>query len=129
MTRQQHWSIVLLRVTVALQLMIHGITRIAIGGVGGFGSFLTDNHVPVGTVVAWLITGGEILGGAALAAGFFVLPLSCVFALELLMGIGLVHFREGWFVVGAGRNGMEYSVVLIAALVSIALAHFSKKNQ
>lgn len=118
-----------MRVTVALQLMIHGMTRIALGGVGGFGGFLTDNHIPAGTVVAWLITGGEILGGAALAAGFFVIPLSCVFALELLMGIGLVHFREGWFVVGAGRNGMEYSVVLIAALVSTALAHFPRKNQ
>lgn len=129
MTRQQHLGIVLLRITVALQLMIHGVTRIAIGGVAGFGGFLTDNHIPVGTAVAWAITCGEILGGATLAAGFFVIPLSCLFALELLLGIGLVHFREGWFVVGAGRNGMEYSVVLIAALASTALTHFSKSNR
>lgn len=129
MTRQQNLGIVILRVTIALQLIIHGITRIAIGGVAGFGSFLTDNHVPLGTVVAWAITSGEILGGVTLAAGFWVMPLSCVFAVELLMGIALVHFQEGWFVVGAGRNGMEYSVVLIAALASIALTHFTKQNR
>ena len=36
---------------------------------------------------------------------------------------GLVfHFPEGWFVVGAGRNGMEYSVLLIAVLAALAWA-------
>ena len=37
------------------------------------------------------------------------------------MGILLVHAPEGWFVVGAGRNGMEYSVLLIASLALVAL--------
>lgn len=27
---------------------------------------------------------------------------------------------EGWFVVGAGRNGMEYSVLLIMVLIAVA---------
>ena len=30
------------------------------------------------------------------------------------MGIILVHLREGWFVVGGGRNGVEYSVLLVS---------------
>ena len=42
----------------------------------------------------------------------------CVLSL-LLMGIIMVHFQEGWFVVGGGRNGMEYNFLLICALVYI----------
>ena len=34
------------------------------------------------------------------------------------MGIVLVHGPEGWFVVGMGRNGVEFSVLLLAALAS-----------
>ena len=31
----------------------------------------------------------------------------------------MVHFKEGWFVVGGGRNGMEYNFVLICILTAI----------
>ena len=29
--------------------------------------------------------------------------------------------HAGWFVVGLGRNGMEYSVLIIACLVAVLL--------
>lgn len=38
-------------------------------------------------------------------------------------GILLVHAREGWFVVGGGRNGMEYSVLLISSLIALIVSH------
>ena len=38
----------------------------------------------------------------------------------------MVHWKEGWFVVGAGRNGMEYSALLIASLLAIAYANYKK---
>jgi putative oxidoreductase len=31
----------------------------------------------------------------------------------------MVHFQEGWFVVGGGRNGMEFNFLLICVLLSI----------
>ena len=45
-----------------------------------------------------------------------------MFAAIYIAGVVLVHAREGWFVVGAGRNGVEYSVLLIACLPAIAHA-------
>jgi putative oxidoreductase len=44
------------------------------------------------------------------------------------MGIILVHAKEGWFVVGAGRNGVEYSVLLIAVFVALAISGFEKSK-
>jgi putative oxidoreductase len=110
-------ALLVLRIVVAILLFIHGAYRLMSGGVVGFGQFLTEAHFPLGPAIAWAITIGEIVGTVALAAGFFVRPLALYYAAVLSMGIVLVHSREGWFVVGGGRNGVEYSVLLIAVLL------------
>ena len=114
-------GIVLVRMAAAAMMVIHGTTRAATGGVPGFGGFLEGNHVPFGTAVAWLLTAVEILGGLTLISGRLVRPLCAWFSLELASGIALVHFREGWFVVGGGRNGFEYSALLIVCFAAVAI--------
>jgi putative oxidoreductase len=111
---------VLLRLTVSVFLMAHGIARIYLGTVGGFGEFLNSKGFLIGGALAWGITIFEIVGGACMALGYFVPWVAAVFILELFMGIILVHFQNGWFVVGATLGGMEYSVMLIVSLVVIA---------
>lgn len=114
-------ALVLVRVAVASLLMVHGVTRVALGTVGDFGVFLGSAGLPLGTALAWVLTGVEVVGAPALALGRGVRPLCGWFALQLLAGIALVHAPFGWFVVGAGRNGMEYSVLLIVCLIAVAL--------
>lgn len=109
-----------LRIGVALLLIVHGVARVGLGIVDDFGGFLNGIGFPFGVALAWGITVFEIVGGLVLAAGRWIRPIALVFALELAMGIVLVHAPEGWFVVGAGRNGMEYSVLLIAVLLAVA---------
>lgn len=110
----------LVRIAAAAMLVIHGVSRIRAGGVSPFGEFLSQSRLPFGPALAWAITGVEIAGGLALAAGRLVRPLCVWFVIQLLAGIALVHGREGWFVVGLGRNGVEYSVLLILCLVAVA---------
>lgn len=119
----------LLRITLALLMAIHGIARISLGIVDDFGGFLTQTGFPLGIALAWLITIFEIVGAAILAAGYFVRYLSAGFALQLLMGIFLVHLQHGWFVVGAGQNGIEYSVLLIVGFVVIAWLDWQNQRQ
>ena len=40
-----------------------------------------------------------------------------VFITIYACGIWLVHSAAGWFVVGAGRNGVEYSMLLLLCLI------------
>jgi len=110
------------RVTVALLLVVHGLARISLGIVDEFGVFLGGVGLPFGSVLAWGATGFEIVGGVTLAVGRAVRPISALLCLELAAGIVLVHWPAGWFVVGAGRNGMEYSVLLIACLLAVFYA-------
>lgn len=46
----------------------------------------------------------------------------------LVMGIILVHFKEGWFVVGGGRNGVEYNLLLIVVFVHIMFPNGLKQT-
>ncbi len=112
----------LLRIGVAALLFVHGVFRVVAGGVAPFGEFLTGQGIPLGFWVAALLTAVEIVGAPLLAAGMFVRALVLWFAVELLAGIAMVHAREGWFVVGGGRNGVEYSVALLLALLAVVVS-------
>lgn len=108
----------LLRLAVAFIFVTHGVTRISLGP-EGFGQFLASKGFPFGTTLAWGITLFELIGAPLLAFGVATRIIATVFIVELLFGIALVHWPEGWFVVGAGRNGYEYSFLLIISLLAI----------
>lgn len=114
-------ALALLRAGTAAMMIIHGVARAWLGIVDDFGVVLNTWGFPAGFALAWTITVVEIAGGALLAAGVLVRPLCAWFAFQLLMGIYLIHGRVGWFVVGAGRNGMEYSALLLLCLAVIAM--------
>ena len=118
---QARWGITLLRVAVASVFIVHGLARTILGTVGGFGEYLSGRGLPAGTALAWLLTVVEIVGGVALAAGLAVRPLALWFAVQIAVGIAMIHAKAGWFVVGHGRNGAEYSVLIIACLAAVAL--------
>jgi putative oxidoreductase len=119
-------ALVSIRIVLAAVMFIHGATRISVGTVGGFGEFLGSHGIPLGYYVAWAITLFELAGSVLLAAGFYAWIIALIFALQLAVGVALVHYKEGWFVVGHGRNGMEFSAVMIASLLAIAYANHKK---
>ena len=109
-------ALALIRFAAAGNMLIHGIARIVNDGVAPFDGFLSGFGFP--PYSAWGITLFENAGAVLLMINRWVIPISSLFILQLLMGIILVHGREGWFVVGAGRNGIEYSVLLILCFCS-----------
>jgi putative oxidoreductase len=119
-------ALVFIRVVLAAVMFIHGAVRISDGTVGGFGEFLGSQGFPLGFYLAWGITLFELVGSVLLAVGFYAWIIALIFAVQLAVGIALVHYKEGWFVVGHGRNGMEFSAVLIASLLAVAYANYKK---
>lgn len=122
MVRRVAVGLTVLRMALASVFVVHGIARMVNGTVGGFGQFLGSQGLPLGTAIAWTLTLVEVAGGVAFALGFFVRPLCAWYAAQILTGIALVHWSAGWFVVGAGRGGMEYSVLIVACLAAVFLA-------
>lgn len=122
MTKEQK-ALAFIRISLALTMIVHGLARILAGGVLPFGDFLSSQNFPLGFYLAWIITIFEIVGGLILAIGVCVSSLAILFAIQLLIGIILVHASNGWFVVGLGRNGMEYSVLLIILFLCVAYSN------
>jgi putative oxidoreductase len=112
-----------LRVAICLLIAIHGWHRLLNGGVEPFGGWLGTQGLPFGLAIAAMITAVEILGTPLLALGKFVFPLCIMYIGIYTVGIAMVHAKAGWFVVGAGRNGVEFSVLLIVCLLCIGMQH------
>lgn len=124
--RRSAISWVLLRIALAGLLAAHGWARLFSGGVVPFGAWLESQGFPFGLAIAGLVTAIEIIGTLFLAAGYGVFRLSIVFAAIYSVGAVLVHLPAGWFVVGLGRNGMEYSVLLVTCLLLVGVQHKSR---
>lgn len=115
---QRAW--LLLRLLLAGLIAAHGVARWHHDAVQPFGQWLTAQGWPAGLAIAWGITLLEIAGPLLFVLGRWVRPLCGAFAAIYAMGIVLVHAKAGWFVVGLGRNGSEYSVLLIVCLLLLA---------
>ncbi len=122
-------ALIFIRVVLAILMFIHGAARISNGTVDDFGGFLTSQGFPIGFYIAWAITIFELVASVLLAAGIYAWIIALIFAVHLGAGIAMVHWKQGWFVVGAGTGGMEYSVLLIASFLAIAYANYTKPKR
>lgn len=118
----------ILRVTVALLILIHGVYRLAAGLVAPFGLWLDGLGFPFGYGWAMAVTLYELVGPALMLARRWTSLAALGHAFILTLGMILVHLPAGWFVVGGGRNGMEYSVLLIVSLLAIAWAYWPPRR-
>lgn len=123
-----HAGTLLLRIVAGLLMVAHGVARSYLGTINSFGDYLNAEGFMIGPAIAWTLTIVEIIGGLALAAGFFVKIICAWFILQHIFGIILVHAPNGWFTVGAQSGGMEYSFLLIVCFISIAATHKKRER-
>lgn len=111
----------LLRFAVAIILLTHSVFAIFNNGINDFGNLYLNQigFAPFGVFIAWLIKLSHVIAAVLLILNKYIKLAGFVTIFVLIMGIILVHYQEGWFVVGGGRNGMEYNFLLIVALLAI----------
>jgi putative oxidoreductase len=119
----------LLRIAVAIILLTHSVFGIFNNGINDFGNLFLNQigFAPFGVFIAWTIKLSHIVAAILLLLNKYVKPAGFVTIFVLIMGIILVHFQEGWFVVGGGRNGVEYNFLLICVLLAIMYPNGFKK--
>jgi len=122
-------SLDIVRIVVALVLSVHSIVRMTDGLVGDFGEFLSSVGCPFGVALAWFVTLSTLASSVALVIGRLVIPACICHIIVLFIGILFAHRHSGWFVVGGGRNGMEFSVVLIACLFAVMWSYWPGKQK
>lgn len=115
----------LLRLGVAIIFLSHSLHGIFTGNdVNDFGNLFLNKigFSPFGLFIAWGVVISQIVTSLLLIANK-VVKISCIVnIIILILGVITVHFEEGWYVVGAGRNGMEFSFILILVLFTIFIS-------
>ncbi|OXA96029.1 DoxX family protein [Flavobacterium oncorhynchi] len=114
-------GLMLLRIAVAVILLTHSVFGIFNNGINDFGNLYLNQigFAPFGLFLAWSIKLSHIVAAILLILNKYVRAAGFVTIFILIMGIVFVHFQEGWFVVGGGRNGVEYNFLLICVLLTI----------
>ncbi|NQZ89557.1 MAG: DoxX family protein [Colwellia sp.] len=123
---REELSFFLLRCITGVIIASHGWHRLLTGGYEPFGGWLTGEGFPFGLWIALGITLFEIIGSVFLVAGKKLPYICTTYILIYFTGLILVHLPHGWFVVGSGSNGIEYSVLLIASLFCIGYPEINK---
>ena len=112
-----------LRIALAAVFFMHGIPSIVTGAVNNFGNgYLNEaGFAPLGLPLAWAIKLSHVTCAVLLILNRYVRAAALITIPILVAGIMMIHGAEGWFVVGAGRNGVEFNVLLISALAYLAI--------
>lgn len=120
-TKNAKIAYAILRVSIVIILLSHSVLGMFDGGINDFGNLYLNKigFAPYGIAIAWLIKLSHVVCAILLVMNKYI-RLACFATIFILiMGIIMVHFKEGWFVVGGGRNGVEYNFVLICVLIAI----------
>lgn len=118
----------ILRLAVAIILFMHSIPGMFNNGINDFGNHYLNEvgFAQVGVPLAWAIKLSHVAAAICLLLNKCVKWAAVITILILVAGIVMVHFKEGWFVVGGGSNGVEFNFLLIAVLLTLLLANGNK---
>ena len=101
----------LLRVVTGFSFLYHGWSKVfGEMGVGGFTGMLEGLGVPMASLVSYLVSYGELLGGIALILGVFTHWVSKIYIIIMLGAIFLVHLQNGYNVMA---GGYEYQLLVL----------------
>jgi putative oxidoreductase len=111
--------------------MAHGWAKLT-RGPAEFAKLLHQVGAPMPDVTAWVATGTELLGGAAIFVGAFVAIVSVPLIVTMLVAMLTVHLRYGFSAIKTigltadgpqfGPPGYEINLLYIAGLVALMLA-------
>ena len=104
-----------LRFAVAVILGFHSIPSFFTMDVIQFGQNYLGNQGfgIMGVPFAIIIKVIHLVAIFALLFNKFIVPISVLNIIILVAVIIMIHWQEGWYVVGGGRNGMEFNFLLI----------------
>jgi putative oxidoreductase len=116
----------ILRITLAVVAFPHGSQKV-LGWFGGAGikgtmKYFTDSGIP--TVFGALAIAAEFLGSLGLAVGLLTRIAAFGIACVMLVAIGKVHWRQGFFMNWYGNQkgeGFEYHLLALGIAISVII--------
>ncbi len=126
--RKGHFAIDVVKVAACAIMFTHGVHRYLYGEIGPLGDVLAQIGFPFAQVQANLVNAAETFGTVLIALGVFVRSLCAVMILIFVTGIVIFHWQAGFFIVGPGEGGWEFSALLICCFAAVALDYWPSRH-
>jgi putative oxidoreductase len=120
-------SATILRVALGVVMFPHGAQKL-LGWFGGNGFnatlkwFESNLHVPLLLALAAILA--ESVGAVALIMGFFTRVAALAIAVDMVVAVYLVHWKNGFFMNWAGHQkgeGFEFHILAIAIALALVI--------
>ena len=130
--KQNEWAPLPLRLILGFSFIYHGFPKVSsLEGHQTFAKMLGDISIPAPGVMAWVAGGIEVIGGAALIVGAFVVAASVFLTIDMLVALFKVHLAAGFSFVNVkgmgpdgpifGLPGYEVNLLYLAALLTLMI--------
>lgn len=107
----------MLRLAAGVVFLAHGWQKYQMG-VAGVSGFLASLGFPAPDIMAVLLIGGEIVGGALLILGLYARTAAMVTTIIAVVALLTVHVSKGFFI---SNGGYEFILLLLATSVSVLI--------
>lgn len=111
-------GLAILRWTLAILLLLHGIAKIT-GGISGIEGMLAKAGLP--TFLAYGTYIGEVVAPLLLLINRFVVPAALIIVIQMLFAIGLAHTGELFKLSRTGGWAIELQAFFLLNAVVVAL--------
>lgn len=108
----------ILRVTLALLILLHGIAKV-IGGVGFISGMLTKAGMPA--AFAYLVYAGEVIAPLLVLFGVWTRAAALVMAMNMIAAVLLVHTGEFLTLTKTGGWALELQAMFFVSALAVAL--------
>jgi putative oxidoreductase len=113
-------GLLLLRWTLAILMIFHGVAKV-MSGVGGIEGMLVAQGLP-----GWLAYGvylGELLGPLLLLAGVWIVPAALLIVVNMVFALALVHMGHFLQLANGGAWRLEAQAFFLMTALVVALTH------
>lgn len=107
----------ILRVTLALLILLHGVAKI-MNGVSGIEGMVTKIGLP--PVFAYLVYVGEVIAPLLVLIGLMTRPAALIIAVNMVFAVVLAHMQDLFSITKTGGWALELQAMFLVAALAIA---------
>jgi putative oxidoreductase len=113
-----HAGVVLLRTTLALLMLLHGVSKL-LHGIGPIEGMVTSHGLP--HFLAYGVYIGEVAAPLLLLVGFWVVPAALVIAANMVVAVLLAHQGQFLSLNKMGGWSLELQAMLFVGALAVAM--------
>jgi len=118
MTASEDIGKLVLRVTLAILILLHGIAKLQ-HGIDFISSMVTNASMPA--IFAYGVYIGEVLAPILVLVGLFTRPAAWIIVINMIVAIVLVHMAELFTLSDTGGWSLELQGMFLFGAVAVAL--------